>query len=129
MIRIITRDDVNRALPMSGSWKTVSTNCQAGRSAPPRPLSTADVICTATTSLTPVIDGASVTRGTSINAVGTCMLYTQEMPPQTVLRAHVVVDHRESALAEVGDLIVPEARRFTGEGYIDAELGEVVSGT
>ncbi len=52
----------------------------------------------------------------------------QEVPAETVLRARVVVDHRESALAEAGDLLVPiQQARYSAE-RITAELGELVSG-
>ncbi len=47
---------------------------------------------------------------------------------ETVLRARVVVDHRESALAETGDLIIPIQQGRYSADRIAAELGEIVSG-
>ena len=43
-------------------------------------------------------------------------------------RALVVVDHRESALAETGDLLIPIAQGLMQETDIHAELGELVAG-
>ena len=52
----------------------------------------------------------------------------QEIPPETVQRAILVVDSRQAALSEAGDIIQPiKEGRFKSE-HIQAELGEIVSG-
>jgi alanine dehydrogenase len=88
----------------------------------------ADVICTATTSTRPVFDDADVRSGTHINAVGAYTPQMQEVPIETVLRAKVVVDHRESSMAEAGDLIIPLRQGRMTEDHIYAELGEIAAG-
>jgi len=88
----------------------------------------ADVICTATTSSSPVFDDADVRPGTHINAVGAYTPHMQEMPAETVLRARVVIDHREASLAEAGDLLIPLQQGVMTEDHIYAELGEVAAG-
>jgi len=88
----------------------------------------ADVICTATTATSPVFDGADVRPGTHINAVGAYTPQMQEIPVETVLRAKVVIDHRESSLAEAGDLIIPLQQGRMTEAHIYAELGEISAG-
>lgn len=88
----------------------------------------ADVICTATTSSHPVFDDADIRPGTHINAVGAYTPQMQEIPAQTVLRAKVVIDHREASLAEAGDLLIPLREGLIGEEHIFAELGEIVAG-
>jgi ornithine cyclodeaminase/alanine dehydrogenase-like protein (mu-crystallin family) len=88
----------------------------------------ADVICTATTSLSPVFEDADVRPGTHINAVGAYTPEMQEIPPQTVLRAKLVIDHREAALAEAGDLLIPIDQGLMTADHIYAELGEIVLG-
>jgi len=88
----------------------------------------ADVICTATTSSTPVFDDADVRPGTHINAVGAYTPQMQEIPAETVLRARVVIDHREASLAEAGDLLIPLRRGLMTEAHIYAELGEIAAG-
>ena len=88
----------------------------------------ADIICTATTSTNPVFDDADVRPGTHINAVGAYTPQMQEIPVETVLRAKVVIDHRESSLAEAGDLLIPLRQGQMTEDHIYAELGEIAAG-
>lgn len=88
----------------------------------------ADVICAATTSKTPVFEAAWVKPGTHVNGVGSFTPEMQEVPAGTVAQARVIVDHRESALAEGGDLIIPLKAGMFGEDHIVAELGELAAG-
>jgi ornithine cyclodeaminase len=83
----------------------------------------ADVICAATTSASPVMDGALLKPGAHVNGVGSYTLQMQEVDPITVSRARLFVDSRASALAEAGDLVIPGTRP---EDW--TELGEVVAG-
>nr|HID12662.1 hypothetical protein [Anaerolineae bacterium] len=88
----------------------------------------AQVICTATTSSSPVFDDADVQPGTHINAIGAYTPQMQEIPEETVLRAKVVIDHREASLAEAGDLLIPLRQGLMTEDHIYAELGEIAAG-
>jgi len=88
----------------------------------------ADVICTATTSSSPVFDDGDVRPGTHINAVGAYTPQMQEIPADTVLRARVVIDHHEASLAEAGDLLIPMQQGLMTEEHIYAELGEIAAG-
>jgi ornithine cyclodeaminase/alanine dehydrogenase-like protein (mu-crystallin family) len=69
-----------------------------------------------------------LSRGTHINAVGSYKPEVREIPPETVARAYVVVDQREAALEEAGDLIGPMEQGLFDRDHIRAELGEIVSG-
>ena len=89
----------------------------------------ADVICTATTSRSAVFDDFYLRPGTHINAVGAFTPEMQEIPVATVLRATVVVDHLETALAEAGDLIKPLNAGLIDRAHIERELGQVAAGT
>jgi len=88
----------------------------------------ADIVATATTSARPVFRDADIRPGTHINAVGSFKPEVQEVPEETVARAKVFVDSREAALAETGDLIIPQKHGLIGPAHIHAELGEVLSG-
>jgi ornithine cyclodeaminase/alanine dehydrogenase-like protein (mu-crystallin family) len=88
----------------------------------------ADVVCTATTSSTPVFDDADIRPGTHINAVGAYTPQMREVPTETVLRARVVIDHRTASLAEAGDLLIPIREGRMTEEHIWAELGEIAAG-
>ena len=89
----------------------------------------ADVICTATTSFTPVFPDGVLRPGAHINAIGAFTPAMQEIDPATVARARVFVDSRQAALAEAGDLIQPIRHGLIKEDWIQAELGEVVAGS
>lgn len=88
----------------------------------------ADVVIAATSSSTPVFDGARVTPGTHVTAVGSFKPEMREVDTALVARATVFVDQREAALAEAGDLAGPIADGAVDRGVIAAELGEVVLG-
>src|SRR5499426_1638894 len=65
------------------------------------------VICAATTSSTPVFDGADLRPGAHVNGVGSYRHGMQEIDCVTLQRAaKIVVDSREGALTEAGDLMV-----------------------
>lgn len=88
----------------------------------------ADVICTATTAKSPVFQDADVQPGTHINGIGAFTPAMQELPPETVARALVVVDQIEAALAEAGDLIKPLAAGTVSRDHFQRELGQLVAG-
>jgi len=88
----------------------------------------ADIVCAASSSRTPVFADADLRAGAHINAIGSYQPTVQEIPTETILRARVVVDHRQSALAETGDLLIPIAEGRYAADRIAAELGEVVLG-
>ncbi len=92
-------------------------------------ISQADIICTATTSSTPVFDGKRVRNGVHINAVGSFTPTMQELDEEIIRRAAVIVDSRQAALAEAGDLIIPIQRGVITEAWIEAELGEIIQGS
>lgn len=88
----------------------------------------ADIICAATTSSKPVFKSQDLTPGAHINGVGSYKPTMQEIDAATVKRALVVVDSREAAWEEAGDLIVPLQTGLITEAHIHAELGEIVAG-
>lgn len=88
----------------------------------------ADVVCLATTSKTPVFEDAWIPPGTHVSGVGSFTPQMQEAPSDFVARARVVVDMKEHALEEAGDLIIPMRNGVFREEHIAGELGEVVSG-
>ncbi|MFP4235033.1 MAG: ornithine cyclodeaminase family protein [Nitriliruptoraceae bacterium] len=64
----------------------------------------ADLICTCTTSPTPVFDGSLLPPGVHLNAVGSYRPDLQELDVTTVRTCRVVVEDRDAALRESGDL-------------------------
>jgi len=95
---------------------------------PSQALSEVDIVCTATTSNTPVFADADLKPGTHISAIGSYTPEMQEVPAETVARAYVVVDSLTATLAETGDLIQPMHAGLFGEEHVSTELGDIVLG-
>lgn len=87
-----------------------------------------DVICTCTTSQTPLFDGHLVRRGAHLNLVGTFQPHAREVDSTTIQTARVVVDTYDGALAEAGDLLIPLREGLIGRDHIAADLHELISG-
>jgi alanine dehydrogenase len=94
----------------------------------PRICAEQDVIVAASSSRTPVFDGAWLKPGTHINGIGSHSPDARELDTKTVQRAKVVPDYTDACLAEAGDLIIPIQEGAITEDHIHASLGEVVAG-
>ena len=84
----------------------------------------AGVIVTATSSTTPVFDGTTIGPGTHINAIGSFRPDMRELDDALMQRARFVVDQRDAALAESGEIARAVAQGLLKRDDI-AELGEV----
>jgi ornithine cyclodeaminase/alanine dehydrogenase-like protein (mu-crystallin family) len=87
-----------------------------------------DIIITATTASQPVLQGGWLRPGVHINAIGSNWAHKQEVDVETVSRSNiVVVDSREQARIESGDLIAAvQAGKLNWEDVV--ELADVVAG-
>ena len=101
------------------------SNARVGQ---PADLQEADLICTCTTSVTPVVRGADIARGVHVNAVGAFGAAARELDTDAVRAARVVVETRQAALAEAGELAIPIAEGTVGEDVVVADLHELVNG-
>jgi len=86
-----------------------------------------DVICTATSSHDPVFSNNDLKPSVHINGIGSYRPDMQEIPVETIVRAKVVVDSKESCLSEAGDIIIPLQEGLIDEDHIYAEIGEIVA--
>ena len=82
----------------------------------------ADIVCTCTTSTTPVLAGANLPDGVHVNAVGAYTTSMRELDAEAVARAKVVVETREAAAAEAGDLALAASEGAIGAGHVVADL-------
>lgn len=89
----------------------------------------ADIVCTVTSSKTPVVEGEWIEAGAHVNAVGSSVPFARELDTAAVVRSRLFVDRRESALSEAGDFLIPKAEGAVGDGHILGEIGEVLIGT
>lgn len=85
----------------------------------------ADVVVAATASPTPVVQSEWVKDGAHVIAVGACIPSQRELDPALVQRARLVVDSREAALKEAGDVVIGIAEGRWTASHIAAELGEL----
>lgn len=88
----------------------------------------AEIVATATTSYNPLFEDSQLSPGAHINGVGAYQPIMREVPGETVARARLVVDAREAALYEAGDVIIPLNEGKFDASHIYAELGEIVAG-
>ena len=129
-IRVIDPYEEGRAsfAERLGIWIDAVPNVNLSLSGAEEALQGADIVCTASTSKTPVFEDAWLADGTHINGVGAFTTEMQEIPDETVARARIVVDAVEAILHEAGDIVQPIARGVITEDQIQVELGHVVLG-
>ncbi|PGM61792.1 ornithine cyclodeaminase [Bacillus cereus] len=95
---------------------------------PDEAISEADIIVTTTNASTPVFS-ETLQKGVHINAVGSFRPSMQELPSHAIANANkVVVESKEAALEETGDLQVPIKEGLFEASGIHAELGQIISG-
>jgi ornithine cyclodeaminase/alanine dehydrogenase-like protein (mu-crystallin family) len=91
-------------------------------------LTGASLVACATVSTTPLFSWNEIAPGTHINAIGAFTPEMCEVDPVTLAHARIVVDQREAALTEAGDLIQPLAAGLISGPATWQELGELVIG-
>ena len=94
----------------------------------PRAVSDADIICTCTTATSPLFDGRWLMEGAHVVAVGTHLATARELDSATIVRAKVVVETREVALEEAGELLLAIQEGVIDADHVRADLKELVSG-
>lgn len=88
----------------------------------------ADIICTATSSASPIFDGKKVKPGTHINGIGSHTPNARELDSEIVKRSVFVGDSREACFNEAGDIIIPVNDGTITKEHFFAELGEIITG-
>lgn len=104
-------------------------NLEITRAASPdQILEKADIICAATSSATPIFDGAKVRPGTHINGIGSHSPGARELDTAIIKRSKVVADSYEACLKEAGDIMIPLKEGAISQTHMHAELGEIITG-
>ena len=94
----------------------------------PAQLREADIICTATTSSTPVFESQYIKAGTQLNGIGSYTSTMQEIPEDVIKRSWLVVDQYEAALKEAGDVVIAIQKGVIDQNHLRAELGDIILG-
>ena len=103
-VSIVSRSD-DAAERLAAQTRARGTPAVVGR---PDDVRAADLICTCTTSEIPIFDGSLLPAGCHVNGIGSHRPDARELDDATITRADaVVVESREAALAEAGDVIIP----------------------
>lgn len=89
----------------------------------------ASLVACATTATKPLFSWQDVEPGTHINAIGAFTPTMCEVDAETLAHARIVVDQREAALSEAGDLLQPLAKGLITGPETWLELSDVVAGT
>lgn len=88
----------------------------------------ADIVSTATMAREPILLGDWLKPGVHIDLVGSFSPDTREADDETLLRARLFVDCRESALTGVGDILTPLKQGVIEESDILGDLYDLVRG-
>ncbi|MFJ6794760.1 ornithine cyclodeaminase family protein [Streptomyces sp. NPDC091268] len=111
------------------AWAAAELGVEVEVVAGPREAVTgADLVCTTTSSTTPLLDAIDLAPGAHVNAVGSSFPDQRELTAEAVAHAELFVDSRESALAESGDIRAALDQGLAGADHLRAELGEVLLG-
>jgi alanine dehydrogenase len=99
--------------------------CETAREA----VEDAEIVCTITASRSPVLEGAWLSPGAHVNAVGASIPTARELDSAAVRAASLFVDRRESVMHEAGDFLVPRSEGLIDDTHIRGEIGELIVGT
>jgi ornithine cyclodeaminase/alanine dehydrogenase-like protein (mu-crystallin family) len=88
----------------------------------------ATVVVTTTTAREPIVERAWLAPGAHVNAVGSSIPTTRELDGATMAAARIIVDARESALNESGDILLAKREGTLADDVALTELGDVLSG-
>jgi len=88
----------------------------------------ADIVVTATPSRQPIVKNEWISPGMHINCIGADAPGKEELEPEILKRAKIIVDDAEQAVHS-GEINVPISKGILTEQDIWAEIGEIVAGT
>jgi ornithine cyclodeaminase/alanine dehydrogenase-like protein (mu-crystallin family) len=121
---VVVGRDRTRADALVAFSKRLGVDARTGV---PADVANADLVCTCTTSAVSVFDGHDLADGTHVNAIGAFLADQRELDTQTMRRAKIVVETREVALREAGDVLIAiEEGAIVADQLVD--LAEVARG-
>jgi ornithine cyclodeaminase len=126
-VRVWSRNDANRRGFVAWAGQRFGLEVEAFENAVDT-VRDADIICTVTSSRTPVLAGDWVAPGAHVNAVGSSLPSARELDTRAVVRSRLFVDRRESALNEAGDFLIPKSEGAIADSHILGEIGELLLG-
>ena len=87
-----------------------------------------DIICTATMSTTPILQGAWLRAGTHLDLIGAYRPDMREVDDLALKRASIFVDSRVTTISHIGELKDPIARGVIDASDVKADFYDIASG-
>ncbi|MCX7833052.1 MAG: ornithine cyclodeaminase family protein [Ignavibacteria bacterium] len=103
-------------------------NIEIEKAYAPEEVLVADIICTATSSSTPIFNGNKLRQGMHINGIGSHSPNARELDTITIKRSLLVGDSTEACFNESGDIIIPLKNGEITQSHFHGELGEIIIG-
>lgn len=130
-VRVVNRSDEHYFQLVTKLQTMLSPNCPLIRRATSsgEALAGASLVACATASTQPLFSWNEVEAGTHINAIGAFTPEMCEVDAETLAHARIVIDQREAALAEAGDLLQALAAGLIAGPETWIELGDLLRGT
>jgi len=88
----------------------------------------ADIVCTTTSAVEPVLAGELLEPGMHVNAVGASVPSLRELDTEAVRRSKLFTDRRESLENEAGEYRLALEEGVIGADHLQAEIGEILNG-
>ncbi len=88
----------------------------------------ADITCTVTSAVEPILKAAWVRPGTHLNLVGSSHAGPVEVDNDLVVRSRFIADSREGVLNQGAEFLRAKAAGLIGDDHIVAEIGQVLAG-
>ncbi|SVA26333.1 uncharacterized protein METZ01_LOCUS79187 [marine metagenome] len=87
----------------------------------------ADIICTTTAAVEPILQGKYLMQGVHINAVGSSVRNTRELDGFAIKLSKLYVDKIESTINESGDFLMAKQEGTIDDNHIIGTLGEILT--
>ena len=87
----------------------------------------ADIICTTTAAVEPILHGKHLMQGVHINAVGSSVRNTRELDGFAIKLSKLYVDKIESTINESGDFLMAKQEGTIDDNHIIGTLGEILT--
>lgn len=114
--------DMKKKLHMNNIYYRVASSAKEA-------VNNVDIICTTTTSKTPLFKMIDLKAGVHINAIGSFTPKMQEIDEEIIFRANkICVDSLKGTLKEAGDLIIPINKGLIDKQKIYCEIGKIIDG-
>jgi ornithine cyclodeaminase/alanine dehydrogenase-like protein (mu-crystallin family) len=129
-VRVVNRNDEHYHTLVATLQELLGKHCPPVHRvhAAAEALTGASLVVCATAATEPLLHWQDVAAGAHINAIGAFTPAMCEVDGETIAHARIVVDQREAALTEAGDLLQPLAQGVIAGPETWIELGDLVTG-